>query len=313
MATEIDSAVAEHVKALMRTALPIDLRDDRFDGWPPIDQASSGQTADDPTAPDREPRFVCGLASVDGKPVGYLGGELSTTSLVLDALIDPTVSDARQLLDSLYSMVLGTLESDEPFGIELWAKPAQRWHVEVAEAHGLAPHRALHQMRCDLPVSIEAIESRSFDPASDFDAVRNVNNRAFASHPDQGGQSAESFAATMAEPWFNPDGLRVHERDGVVAGFCWTKIHPEHRDSGEVREALGEIYVIGVDPDYHGQGLGAPMTAAGLSWLVEQGLTTGMLYVEADNVPAIKTYERLGFSIVRTDRAWARSEPETQL
>jgi mycothiol synthase len=103
----------------------------------------------------------------------------------------------------------------------------------------------------------------------------------------------------MAEPWFEPGGLRLHEREGRLAGFCWTKIH--RRPTGD----LGEIYVIGVDPDFHGRGLGVPMTAAGLQWLSARGLRTGMLYVEAGNLPAIATYERLGFSVVRTDRAWA--------
>jgi len=46
---------------------------------------------------------------------------------------------------------------------------------------------------------------------------------------------------------------------------------------------------------------------AGLAWLHDQGLTTGMLYVEADNEPAVRTYVRLGFSVVRTDRAWGRA------
>ena len=100
----------------------------------------------------------------------------------------------------------------------------------------------------------------------------------------------------MAQPWFDPEGIRLYEVDGVLAGFCWTKRHDEPK--------LGEIYVICIDPDFHGRGLGRPMTAAGLDWLAEQGETIGMLYVEADNVPAIRTYEGLGFDIVRTDRAW---------
>ena len=65
--------------------------------------------------------------------------------------------------------------------------------------------------------------------------------------------------------------------------------------------------MIGIDPDFHGQGLGVPMTAAGLHWLSDHGLDTGMLYVEADNAPALRTYERLGFVRFRTDRAWARA------
>jgi mycothiol synthase len=105
----------------------------------------------------------------------------------------------------------------------------------------------------------------------------------------------------VAQPWFDPDGLRLYERDGRLAGFCWTKIHRRPLPLDD----LGEIYVIGVDPDHHGQGLGVPMTAAGLDWLAGRGLRVGMLYVEAGNQPAIRTYERLGFGIVRTDRAWS--------
>ncbi len=46
------------------------------------------------------------------------------------------------------------------------------------------------------------------------------------------------------------------------------------------------------------------MTASGLDWLAQQGLQVAMLYVEADNEPAIRTYERLGFAVVRSDRSW---------
>ena len=165
-------------------------------------------------------------------------------------------------------------------------------------------HRALHQMRCPLPVEAAAIPTRDYAD-TDFEELRSVNNRAFSSHPDQGNRSAEALRATMTEPWFRADGVRIHEEDGRIAGFCWTKIHPSPPAAVE----LGEIYVIGVDPDYHGRGLGVPMTAAGLEWLADQGISTGMLYVEADNIPALRTYERLGFTILRTDRAWTWAAP----
>ena len=61
------------------------------------------------------------------------------------------------------------------------------------------------------------------------------------------------------------------------------------------------------DPSMHGQGLGSPMTRAGLDWLAAQGIEHGMLYVESDNDPANRTYEKIGFHRHRTDRAYHRT------
>jgi mycothiol synthase len=116
-----------------------------------------------------------------------------------------------------------------------------------------------------------------------------VNHRAFAWHPEQGDVTVADLRAKQREPWFDADGFLLHERDGRLAGFCWTKIH---RDTDPV---LGEIFVIGIDPDFRGQGLGRPLTMAGLDWLARQGVTTAMLYVEADNAPARRLYDDLGF------------------
>ena len=104
----------------------------------------------------------------------------------------------------------------------------------------------------------------------------------------------------MAEPWFDADGFRLHHRDDRLAGFCWTKVHSDHDPP------LGEIYVIAVDPDFSGRGLGRPMTLAGLEWLSARGLTAGMLYVESNNHPANAVYRRIGFEHHHTDRAYRR-------
>ena len=95
-----------------------------------------------------------------------------------------------------------------------------------------------------------------------------------------------------------PPGSCCTSRDGRLAGFCWTKIHDEHDP------ALGEIYVIAVDPDFHGLGLGRALTLAGLEHLTARGVPVGMLYVDADNAPAMKLYDSLGFTVHRTDQAF---------
>ena len=93
-------------------------------------------------------------------------------------------------------------------------------------------------------------------------------------------------------------GFRLLDDNDALIGFCWTKIHRGTEPD------LGEIYVIAIDPSRHGQGLGKPMTLAGLEWLAEQGLTVGMLYVESDNDPANATYTSIGFRRHHTDRAY---------
>lgn len=305
--TSINGPRADQVRLLMDRALDLDLHDDRFDRWPTANPALAPLAQ--PGAP--APEVVACLARRGEDLVGYLGGpapggDHPNPTVTLDALglDDP---QARATLGAMIDAVGPALP--ETARVELWARPARSWHQELAHHRGLTEIRALHQMRGALPARIEPVPSRALRPNDDGDLINlcQVNNRAFHTHPDQGNQTVESLRATMAEPWFDPEGLRLHERDGRLVGFCWTKIHqprPSVRRPQATSPALGEIYVIGVDPDFHGQGLGGPMTAAGLAWLHQQGLTTGMLYVEADNTPAVRTYRRLGFSVARTDQAW---------
>jgi mycothiol synthase len=105
----------------------------------------------------------------------------------------------------------------------------------------------------------------------------------------------------MAQPWFDAEGMRLHERDGRLAAFCWTKRHDP---------ATGEIYVIGVDPDFQGLGLGKELTLAGLDYLSDHGVTDALLYVDGSNATARALYERLGFAVHRTDRAFSRTVEE---
>ena len=294
--TSLDPATATHARTVFEAGLAPEERDDRFAEWPTDDRVSD---RDEPSTDG----FVAALASLDGEPVGYVAGQVGGTGrLQLDWLVVDPVQTGLALdpAATLWAMLRALQPHlDKSTDVELWAKPARPWHAQVAERLALVELRALHQMRCSLPVSADPLPTRAYTP-DDFDALLAVNNRAFSGHPDQGDRSAASFRETMAEPWFRMDGVRLHERENRLAGFCWTKIHA----SPPAATALGEIYVIGVDPDFHGQGLGVPMTASGLAWLAEQGLEVGMLYVESDNVPAIRTYERLGFEVLRTDRAW---------
>jgi mycothiol synthase len=186
--------------------------------------------------------------------------------------------------------------------VELKATAAGEPHRAMAEANGFTLRREVLRVGRDLPVGEPwTLAVRPFRVGEDEDAWLAVNNRAFAWHPDQGGWTRAEVLAREAEPWFDPEGFLLHERDGRVVAFCWTKVHDAERPP------LGEIFVIGVDPDAAGHGIGRAIVLAGLDHLAGRGLRDAMLYVESTNTRARALYDHLGFVPQAADRWWTLS------
>ena len=205
-------------------------------------------------------------------------------STVMADLIDRAVAMARQRGGGQF---------------HLWVSAPGDEQDQLAARYGLSERRDLYQMRIPLPVGVPwELTTRPFRPGVDEAAWLRVNNRAFSWHPEQGGWDTQTVKAHEAEEWFDPEGFLLHEQDGQLAGFCWTKIHIRPRPP------LGEIYVIAVDPDFQGTGLGRKLVLAGLDHLASKGLTIGMLYVDAVNTPAVQLYLKMGFTIHHVDRAY---------
>lgn len=159
---------------------------------------------------------------------------------------------------------------------------------------GLAPAREVLRLERPLPLPADwtaGVATRSFAVGRDEADWVTTNNAAFRGHREQGGWTVDRLVQLETEPWFDPDGFRIHERDGRMAGFCWTKTHDDLQPPG------GEIFVIAVHPDFHGLGLGRAMTLAGLEHLQATGLRRALLYVDADNTPARGLYDVLGFEL----------------
>ena len=123
----------------------------------------------------------------------------------------------------------------------------------------------LWQLRVPLPAEAPrwptGVRVRTFEPGRDEAAWLELNNRAFKNDPDQSGWVEETLRRREDEPWFEPVGFLLAVDEQGLAGFCWTRLHPAAPPVEPV--PLGEIYVIGVDPDRQGSGLGRALTLGG--------------------------------------------------
>ncbi|MET9488402.1 mycothiol synthase [Nocardia sp. NPDC006630] len=179
----------------------------------------------------------------------------------------------------------------------------------VAARLGLRVARELWQMRRDLAtpelpelVIPAGLELRTYAGPSDDAEILRVNGAAFSWHPEQGAWTERDIEARRAESWFDPKGLFLAfdpaDPDRIL-GFHWTKVHFDEDPH------IGEVYVVGVDPQAQGRGLGRLLTLAGLHYLRDRGLGAVLLYTEADNAAAVNTYTKLGFGPAHVDVAYA--------
>ena len=241
------------------------------------------------------------LLAVNGDDVtGYLN--LTDEPAMAELVVHP---DARRR--GIGSAMVRTGLAEVGDDARIWAHGNQAPARATAAALGLVVVRELLQMRRPLtdlpPVTLpDGVHITTYaGPADDPELLR-VNNAAFAWHPEQSGWTEADIAERRDEPWFDPAGLFMafDVNTAKLLGFHWTKVHDEN---------LGEVYVVGVDPAAQGRGLGATLTLVGLHHLAERlsdsEQPTVMLYVEAENSAAVKTYQRLGFDVSTVDAAYA--------
>ena len=138
------------------------------------------------------------------------------------------------------------------------------------------------------------VSVRAFVPGADDEAWVALNAAAFATHPEQGRWSVEDLRSRLAEPWFDASLLLLADTPGGLAAFCWMK----------VEDGLAELYVLGVAPGRAGAGLGKALLVRGLAAVADRARTVD-LYVDGDNVPAVRLYTGLGFVRASIDVQYA--------
>lgn len=272
--TTLDASTRAEVHAL---AVSIEARD----GEPPLSDQALTQLAS---------RDVVHVLTSDGQRLaGYAQGHGTAVEVAGDATAVDALLDAVELRD----------DTD----LRVWSHGRRSPLGPALASRGYTQDRVLHQLRRSLaeplpdPALADGVTIRAFVPGQDEAAWLRVNAAAFITHAEQGRWTLRDLAARMAEPWFDPAGFLLAQRGKDLLGFHWTKIHAD---------GVGEVYVLGVDPSAHGLGLGPALLVRGLAHLAAHGCAEVLLYVEDDNIAALRLYERLHFTRHDADIQWRR-------
>jgi len=236
-------------------------------------------------------QLVAYVGLTDGFQPGWWTGELA---------VHPAWRK-REVFDSLLTAAIGEVVDNRATGLRLWTFLPHL--VEAALAMGFRSERELRSLIIDLPHVNQAhyptgVSIERFRPGHDENAWLEVNNQAFAGHPENGNWTVELLVQRMSQDWFHPDDLIVARRNDRMIGFCWTK---------REKPAVGEIYVIAVSPQYQGQGLGRALLINGLTHLSQAKANSAVLYVDSGNERATRMYESIGFRLDHVDRSFVKS------
>jgi mycothiol synthase len=236
-------------------------------------------------------QVVAYIGLIDGLQPHWWTGELA----VHPAWRTPEVF--RSLLDVAIAEVM----QREGAGLRLWAFLPHL--VDAALAQGFRPERELRSLIMDLTRTSEPqypaeVEVDRFRPGRDEDEFLEVNNEAFAEHPENGNWTVSVLDRRMEQSWFDATHVIVARRHERIIGFCWTK---------QAEPAVGEIYVLAVAPAHQGQGLGRALLLDGLGHLSQAKATSAVLYVDSGNDRANRLYESIGFRLDHVDRSFVKS------
>jgi len=189
--------------------------------------------------------------------------------------------------------------------VRLWAHGDLPAAGRLARAAGFDRFRALWQMRrplsepLDQPRLPAGTTLRTFRPGHDEAEWLSLNARAFAKHPEQGGWTRHDLERREREPWFDPAGFFIAEKDGRIVGFHWTKVHPPDEQNGSAEPiaparnapvSIEQVYVVRDDPAEQGSGLRRALTRAALHHHHTICLAQALLYLHEPKLPAIRLF-----------------------
>jgi mycothiol synthase len=126
------------------------------------------------------------------------------------------------------------------------------------------------------------------------DKLTLIQNRAFTDTWGYNPNTVEEIAYHINSSTCSPEDIAlIYEKDKIIS-YCWTGTSYE----GEtISKRKGRIFMLGVDPDHRGRGMGRKALMAGLTHLKRKNLQIIELTVDSENKAALALYQSAGFKI----------------
>ena len=120
-----------------------------------------------------------------------------------------------------------------------------------------------------------------------------IQNRSFADSWGFNPNTLEEITYRINSISCLPENIIMVYFGSRPVAYCWTKLyHRSHPVSGA---KVGEIHMLGVDPDFRNQSLGRNVLTAGLAYLRHKGAETVELMADGEMPAALALYESAGF------------------
>ena len=297
------------------------------DGVPPVDEDEQRRLAGQPPVRDQDWWWGGHLVTVDDVTVAYAGTRLAPDVHVsgiadcaarVDLAFDRRHPAAQQALHAAledareHAARAGSTDVCDERPVEVWLRGATAADLATTADAGFRVQRRLHVLGASLGAALGAtvdeiaaatghatrratgaadtvpdgLRLRTFDSdaAADDDAVVAL---LAAAYPERHVWHGSDFAALRASDWFRADDLLMLESEDGLLGIHWMK----RRGDG-----IGEVHNLALAPEAQGRGLGGLLLDAGLSHLTDIGIHEVILWVDAENPPALALYRTRGFT-----------------
>lgn len=239
------------------------------------------------------PEDNCLLLEQDDRIQGYclLISEPTISRVVLEPKVIPELIGSSQELE----LVRRALERarDLEAGVAHLCLPDASPQAEVFMREGFSLVRSYLDMvwREDSLPALEVPDGftvQAFQPG-DASLLTEVQNSAFAASWGFSPNTVEQIEYRSSMANTSHKGILFLRHGDKTAGYCWTCLVPVE---GSIRGMIG---MIGVVPEYRGQGISNSILLAGMEYLRSLDLADLGLQVDGSNTPATRLYTSVGF------------------